>query len=128
MFHAVKLSRQFFLVLGAFMQIEFRGWGREVTTHVHNFLPVTSKKNLLVTEKAGAPMVWGPGHTAIGKIEKVSLTGSFLTTLKFEIKDVVAMLEAYAKEDPEGAIAVLSEIKTEAIINMIKKGQQKQPG
>ncbi|RZO85350.1 MAG: hypothetical protein EVA58_04890 [Kiritimatiellaceae bacterium] len=105
------------------MKIKFRGWKREVYPHNHVACPVELKKSLFSQGKSGEPIKWASASKAFAKIDSLSLTGDFLLEMEFSADELRSWLSQYVQEKPEAAIRLLSEMKSEAIINLTQKIQ-----
>jgi hypothetical protein len=104
------------------MKLELRGWRRETTTHQHEVTPVTLKgKQYVPASDATGPMSWNADYSTFGKVDGLSLSGSFLMKLDFEEKDLEAWLRKFVQADPERAIKLLSKMQAQAFINLAKE-------
>lgn len=105
------------------MKVIFRGWGREVHRHSHIVKPVESTKQGFADNKKG-PLRWHDGMVAYGKIEGVSLTGSFLVGFEFEQAELRSWLLNFAKSNPAETLRLTSEAQAEAIISLAARVTQ----
>jgi hypothetical protein len=97
------------------MKVTFRGWEREVHAHNHVLKPVKHTSQGFVESKKGS-LSWHDGLSAYGKIERVSLTGSFLAEFEFDQAELRSWLLKFAESNPAEALRLMSEAQAEAII------------
>lgn len=97
------------------MKITLRGWGREVTQHHHSLKPVSSDAKGYKALPAG-PVFWHDALSAHAKIEKASLSGSFLVEMKFEQAELENWLTQFSKQMPAEALRIIAKAQAEAII------------
>ena len=102
------------------MKMVFRGWGREVVTHNHPVTPVVEGKKYTALTKS-TTLDWNGPLSALGKVSKLQLTGSFLVELNFEADELKNWLKQYVKSHPEDSIRLLAEMQAEAIIELSKQ-------
>ena len=102
------------------MKMVFRGWGREVKTHEHEVAPVEYKGDYRV--KQGRSLDWADPFTALGKVEDLSLSGSFLVEFEFDPRELRSWLQVYAKSEPAAALRLVSEANAEAVIALNHQG------
>ncbi len=97
------------------MKMNFRGWKREVTQHTHT---VTSVKYISskYTPDPGQPLSWSGPFQALGKLNNISLSGSFLVEFTFEEQELRSWLAEYVKAHPASAVRMLAQAQAEALI------------
>ena len=97
------------------MKLNFRGWKREVTPHTHT---VTAVKFISgkYTPQTGEPLSWSGPFQAFGKVNNVSLSGSFLVEFTFEEQELQSWLAEYVKAHPASAVRLLAQAQAEALI------------
>lgn len=84
--------------------------------HKHNITPVDDSTGSYRALSVDQPFVWNGPLTALGKINNVALTGSFLLQFEFEEIELSNWLETYARANPEAALRLIGKIQPEAII------------
>lgn len=108
------------------MKIIFKGWGKEIKTHTHKVEPVEFDGKLYKSLSANKPIFWNGSMSALGKVNKLSLTGAFLIELNFEKSELKSWLEEFAKENPEEALRIMAPIQAEALISLSKTSVTKE--
>ena len=101
------------------MKVKFRGWRREVVTHMHRFLPVKCVRNKFSPQAPG-PLSWHNGSLVYAKAANLSLSGNFLVEFEFEQLELESWLSNFAKEHPEEALALVARAQAEALIALAK--------
>jgi hypothetical protein len=102
------------------MKLTFRGWKRQMKSHERRLAPVEFKGKHYHAKDIGAPLVWDSKMHAIGKINSLGLSGSFLVEFRFEQAELRSWLLRFAEEEPEAAVRLLAEIQGEAVISLSK--------
>ncbi|MCU1736240.1 MULTISPECIES: hypothetical protein [unclassified Pseudomonas] len=97
------------------MKLTLRGWGREMTQHHHTLKPVANEAKGYRPLSSG-PVFWHDALSAYGKIEKASLSGSFLVEMKFEQTELENWLTQFSRERPAEALRIIAKAQAEAII------------
>ena len=103
------------------MKLLFRGWGREVKEHNHEVIPVAYLNNAYHPGETGDPLSWHSALNALGKVDGLVLSGSFLLKFSFEQEELRNWLRKFVQSKPEAAIRLLAEMQGEAILALAKQ-------
>lgn len=98
------------------MKLVFKGWKREVTPHSHPVAPVKNANSKYFPGNTGQPLTWDGPFRALGKVNKLALSGAFLVEFTFEEQELRNWLQEYVKANPEAAIRLLAHAQAEAVI------------
>ena len=102
------------------MEFEFKGKGRRILTHRRKATPsIIAKKR-----KAGDPIVWISPTEAHMTVHDLRLTGNFNLKIEFLPEELRNWLRVYAKQEPEAAIRMLTEMHAEAMIALVQVGKR----
>lgn len=104
------------------MKITFRGWGREVYTHEKEAVPVykDGPSGRFTAGKTGEPVKWDSDTTVYFKLRALGLTGDFLVQVEANESELRSWFKKYVKSHPEDALRFISEMQSEAIVEMIR--------
>ena len=98
----------------------FKGWKREVKEHAHNVTPVpqngTYRSRRYTPKAVGGPLTWRDPLSALGKVNDLALTGTFLVEFTFEPQEIRNWLTEYVKGHPADALRLLAQAQAEAVI------------
>ena len=108
---------------GRFIKVILRSWDREVHAHKHIVKPVEHTANEFVEGKKG-PLRWHEGLCAYGKVENLSLSGSFLIQFEFEQAELKSWLLRFAESNPAEALRLMSEAQAEAMIALAARATE----
>jgi hypothetical protein len=106
------------------MEIEFRGWKREIVEHVRDVIPVRLSDKSYTCGNSGDSITWMNSLTALGRVNDLGLSGSFLVEFKFTELELRNWLSQFVLSEPEAAVRLLSEMQAEAIIALTKRNDE----
>ena len=111
------------------INLQFRGWGREVYPHNHKVQPVKVNKQGQYQSVENRPLTWkksegGLGFNAYGKVRNLSLNGNFLVRFDMNKAEIRSVLKSYIKSDPVAALKLCSEVQIE-VIKSLKESSDK---
>lgn len=69
-------------------------------------------------------MRWHEGLCAYGKVENLSLSGSFLIQFEFEQAELKSWLLRFAESNPAEALRLMSEAQAEAMIALAARATE----
>jgi hypothetical protein len=98
------------------MKMTFRGWRREIKPHTHTVTPVALHNQTYHIQSGLESLTWDGPRRAFGKVDKISLGGSFLIEFEFDDQELQNWLTEYVKVNPETALHMLATAQAEAII------------
>jgi hypothetical protein len=111
------------------MRLLFRGWRREVMEHRHSVIPVSKGSNaqglVYQPSRDDGPLTWTSSLQALGKVDDLSLNGSFLVEFNFEEEELRNWLRQFVRENPEAAVRLLAEMQGEAILALARKTEER---
>lgn len=102
------------------MRLLFRGWRRELTTHVHPVTAVEHRNGKFSPKGEGEPLIWDDSLSAYGKVDGLALSGSFLIEFEFDEGELGNWLIKYSKKRPEAALRLIALAQAEATISLSK--------
>ena len=102
------------------INLQFRGWGREVYPHNHKVQPIKVNKQGRYQPVENRPLTWkksegGLGFNAYGKVRNLSLNGNFLVRFEMNKAEIHSLLRSFIKSDPVTALELLSGVQIEVI-------------
>ena len=106
------------------MNINFRGWKREVFEHNHELMPVVSKGTRNHSGNKGDPIEWFSATKARGRVNGLNLTGDFQVDFEFKDSELKNWLLKYVSEEPEAACRLIAEIQGEVAIFLSRKAKK----
>jgi hypothetical protein len=105
------------------MKIVLKGLNREVYTHKVFANPIHPDGRMIdgkwePPNGSGEPLVFNSAFGATCTFRGLSLSGDYRGEIEFDRDELVSWLTQFIIEQPEDALRLLSEMKTEALIYM----------
>jgi len=99
------------------MELEFKGWRRQVTIHKHKVTPVTrgTGAGYFYPVEELKEVKWLAPNTCFGKVNGLGLSGDFLIKCSFSDDELESWLLSYAQRDPKKALKLFGKAQRIAL-------------